>query len=105
MPPAARGGNGQRPADADSLSRFAAWLPDDQALATREQLRQIMALFPFASCVPFSSPVRARRTFDLAYRDVQPQRRIRLGHGPFNDLLDYRVPVRLFQTHLHHLCH
>ncbi len=30
-----------------------AWLPDDEALHTREKLRQIMALFPFASCVPF----------------------------------------------------
>lgn len=32
-----------------------AWLPDDDALHTREQLRAMMALFPFASCVPFSS--------------------------------------------------
>ena len=30
-----------------------AWLPEADALATREQLRQIMGLFPFASCVPF----------------------------------------------------
>lgn len=32
-----------------------AWLPDDQALAARAALREIMALFPFASCVPFSN--------------------------------------------------
>ncbi|MDB5875262.1 MAG: assimilatory nitrate reductase alpha subunit apoprotein [Ramlibacter sp.] len=30
-----------------------AWLPDDEALHVREELRQVMALFPFASCVPF----------------------------------------------------
>jgi assimilatory nitrate reductase catalytic subunit len=32
-----------------------AWLPDDKALASRSALREIMALFPFASCVPFSN--------------------------------------------------
>ncbi|HSW03233.1 molybdopterin-dependent oxidoreductase [Aquabacterium sp.] len=32
-----------------------AWLAEDEALAVREELREIMALFPFASCVPFSS--------------------------------------------------
>jgi assimilatory nitrate reductase catalytic subunit len=32
-----------------------AWLPDGESLAAREALRQLMALFPFASCVPFSS--------------------------------------------------
>lgn len=32
-----------------------AWLPGDDALHTREQLKAMMALFPFASCVPFSS--------------------------------------------------
>ncbi len=30
-----------------------AWLPEDVALAAREKLRDLMALFPFASCVPF----------------------------------------------------
>ncbi|APW38580.1 nitrate reductase [Rhodoferax koreense] len=30
-----------------------AWLPEDDALAAREQLRELMALFPFATCVPF----------------------------------------------------
>ena len=30
-----------------------AWLPEGQALETREGLRQLMARFPFASCVPF----------------------------------------------------
>jgi assimilatory nitrate reductase catalytic subunit len=34
-----------------------AWLPDDQALSVREQLRQVMDLFPFASCVPFANSV------------------------------------------------
>ncbi len=32
----------------------AAWLPPGDALAAREQLQSLMALFPFASCVPFS---------------------------------------------------
>jgi assimilatory nitrate reductase catalytic subunit len=30
-----------------------AWLPSDQALGVREQLKALMRLFPFASCVPF----------------------------------------------------
>ncbi|MDR3452772.1 MAG: molybdopterin-dependent oxidoreductase [Rhodoferax sp.] len=30
-----------------------AWLPDERALAAREELKRLMALFPFASCVPF----------------------------------------------------
>jgi assimilatory nitrate reductase catalytic subunit len=30
-----------------------AWLDDAQALQAREQLRSLMALFPFASCTPF----------------------------------------------------
>jgi assimilatory nitrate reductase catalytic subunit len=30
-----------------------AWLPDKNALHVREELRQVMALFSFASCVPF----------------------------------------------------
>ena len=33
----------------------AAWLPLPQALQAREQLKALMALFPFASCVPFSN--------------------------------------------------
>ncbi|MGH8831643.1 MAG: molybdopterin dinucleotide binding domain-containing protein, partial [Polaromonas sp.] len=32
-----------------------AWLPEDQALSAREELKRMMALFPFASCVPFSN--------------------------------------------------
>jgi assimilatory nitrate reductase catalytic subunit len=31
----------------------AAWLPHDEALQVRERLKEMMALFPFASCVPF----------------------------------------------------
>jgi assimilatory nitrate reductase catalytic subunit len=34
-----------------------AWLPDDQALAAREQLKSLMAAFAFSSCVPFSNEV------------------------------------------------
>jgi assimilatory nitrate reductase catalytic subunit len=32
-----------------------AWLPAGDALAVREQLKALMARFPFASCVPFAS--------------------------------------------------
>jgi len=32
-----------------------AWLPNEAALAIREQLKSVMGLFPFASCVPFSN--------------------------------------------------
>ena len=30
-----------------------AWLPADEALQARERLKEVMGLFPFASCVPF----------------------------------------------------
>jgi assimilatory nitrate reductase catalytic subunit len=30
-----------------------AWLPHEEALHAREELKRVMALFPFASCVPF----------------------------------------------------
>ena len=30
-----------------------AWLPQDQALQVREQMKKVMAQLPFASCVPF----------------------------------------------------
>ena len=33
----------------------AAWLPADDALLRREELKALMGLFPFASCVPFSN--------------------------------------------------
>lgn len=32
-----------------------AWLPEDQMLAAHQALKQSMALFPFATCVPFSN--------------------------------------------------
>ena len=35
-----------------------AWLPADQALATRNAMAALMDAFPFALCVPFSSPVQ-----------------------------------------------
>lgn len=34
-----------------------AWLPQDHALAAREQLKPLMASFAFSSCVPFSNEV------------------------------------------------
>lgn len=33
----------------------AAWLPREDVLARRERLKALMALFPFASCVPFAN--------------------------------------------------
>ncbi len=35
-----------------------AWLPADQTLATRNAMAALMDAFPFALCVPFSSPVQ-----------------------------------------------
>lgn len=32
-----------------------AWVPAEDALAVREQLKEMMGLFPFASCVPFAN--------------------------------------------------
>ncbi len=40
----------------------AAWLPADQALAVREQLRRHMQRYPFASTVPFASATPLQRT-------------------------------------------
>ena len=40
------------------------WLPDERALAVREELRQLMDLFPFASCVPFSNSVPLAQAAD-----------------------------------------
>ncbi|WP_341922963.1 molybdopterin-dependent oxidoreductase [Polaromonas sp. YR568] len=34
-----------------------AWLPDDEVLAAREQLKPLMAAFAFSSCVPFANEV------------------------------------------------
>ncbi|MDW5443325.1 molybdopterin-dependent oxidoreductase [Polaromonas sp. SM01] len=34
-----------------------AWLPDEQVLTAREQLKPLMAAFAFSSCVPFSNEV------------------------------------------------
>ncbi|HQS01530.1 molybdopterin dinucleotide binding domain-containing protein, partial [Polaromonas sp.] len=34
-----------------------AWLPDDEVLAAREQLKPLMAAFAFSSCVPFANQV------------------------------------------------
>ena len=39
-----------------------AWLPDDQALAVREQLAALMPELPFASCVPFAGAPDDGRT-------------------------------------------
>jgi assimilatory nitrate reductase catalytic subunit len=49
-----------------------AWLADDQALATREKLREMMALFPFASCVPFSGGARTGILMRAAAHEAPP---------------------------------
>jgi assimilatory nitrate reductase catalytic subunit len=44
----------------------AAWLPGDEVLRIRQELQAFMALFPFASCVPFANdaPLRQAPTRD-----------------------------------------
>jgi assimilatory nitrate reductase catalytic subunit len=49
-----------------------AWLPDGTALAAREELRAMMALFPFASCVPFSSGARTGVLLRAAAHESPP---------------------------------
>jgi assimilatory nitrate reductase catalytic subunit len=49
-----------------------AWLPEDDALQAREQLKQVMALFPFASCVPFGRE-RAGVLFRAAAHEAPPE--------------------------------
>ena len=48
-----------------------AWLPADQALLAREQLKSLMAAFPFASCVPFGRE-RSGVLFRAAAHDAAP---------------------------------
>jgi len=50
----------------------AAWLPDSEALAARTKLRELMALFPFASCVPFGRE-RSGLMFRAAAYEAPPQ--------------------------------
>jgi assimilatory nitrate reductase catalytic subunit len=50
----------------------AAWLPQDEALQAREQLKQSMALFPFASCVPFGQE-RAGVLLRAAAHEAPPE--------------------------------
>jgi assimilatory nitrate reductase catalytic subunit len=47
-----------------------AWLPNEQALTAREELKTLMRLFPFASCVPFGdgSEVRGVARTGLLFR-------------------------------------
>jgi assimilatory nitrate reductase catalytic subunit len=48
-----------------------AWLPEDGALRAREELKGLMALFPFASCVPFGRE-RSGVLFRAAAHDAPP---------------------------------
>jgi assimilatory nitrate reductase catalytic subunit len=48
-----------------------AWLPEDEALATREKLKALMGLFPFATCVPFGRE-RAGVLFRAAAYEAPP---------------------------------
>jgi assimilatory nitrate reductase catalytic subunit len=48
-----------------------AWLPDDMAARSRDTLRQLMALFPYASCVPFGRE-RTGLLFRAAAHEAPP---------------------------------
>jgi assimilatory nitrate reductase catalytic subunit len=48
------------------------WLPEDHAQRSREQLRELMAAFPFASCVPFGRD-RTGLLFRAAAYEAPPQ--------------------------------
>ncbi len=48
-----------------------AWLPDDKALIAREQLRELMPAFAFASCVPFGRE-RSGVLFRAAAHEAAP---------------------------------
>jgi assimilatory nitrate reductase catalytic subunit len=48
-----------------------AWLPDDKALTAREQLRELMPAFAFASCVPFGRE-RSGVLFRAAAHEAAP---------------------------------
>lgn len=45
-----------------------AWLPPDEALAARQALRPLMALFPFSTCVPFSSGATGEERSGVLFR-------------------------------------
>jgi assimilatory nitrate reductase catalytic subunit len=49
----------------------AAWLPEEEALAARERLRELMTAFPFAACVPFGRD-RSGVLFRAAAREPAP---------------------------------
>ena len=49
-----------------------AWLPEDKALLAREQLRELMPAFAFASCVPFGRE-RSGLLFRAAAHDAAPE--------------------------------
>ncbi|HYF19365.1 MAG TPA: molybdopterin-dependent oxidoreductase, partial [Ramlibacter sp.] len=48
-----------------------AWLPEDTALRSREALQRLMALFPFATCVPFGRE-RSGLLFRAAAHEAPP---------------------------------
>jgi len=45
-----------------------AWLPDGEALAAHRALQPMMALFPFATCVPFSGNTQGGERSGLLFR-------------------------------------
>jgi len=45
-----------------------AWLPPDTALAAHQALRPLMAMFPFATCVPFSGNTPAEERSGILFR-------------------------------------
>ena len=55
-----------------------AWLPEGDALAVREQLKQLMAQFPFATCVPFGRERAGVLFRAAAYEAPEPELLARL---------------------------
>jgi assimilatory nitrate reductase catalytic subunit len=45
-----------------------AWLPEDAALAARRALQPLMAMFPFATCVPFSGSTQDAQRSGILFR-------------------------------------
>ena len=62
------------------------WLADATALAVREQLRGVMDLFPFASCVPFSNNVPLAQAAQLSRTGILL--RAATHEAPAADLLE-----------------
>jgi assimilatory nitrate reductase catalytic subunit len=69
-----------------------AWLPEDRALLVREEVREVVGLFPFASCVPFGHQ-RAGLLLRAAAYEAPPEEIVARIEGLFGldapDVLRY----------------